>query len=217
MAFKGGMPPPRLRGALRGDVDMEAGRWGSPPTRILRTQPRGEGRSGARGAGRGPGGGVRRVDGPALPAGTPPPAQLQQHFLLTPSASRCRNLTPRARLWAGIRPVPKRLLRGSQVLAEIGGCSHPGQPPVMQRSSSLPGSRRLFHFHFFKRGQRDETKTTWFSPKPLAAAVRTGRARRAGGWGWRCPRCRQRLLAAGARPSLLPLRRLQIGGEKKKG
>lgn len=167
---------------------MEAGRSGFPPTRVPRTQPRaGEKRS------RGPGRGRRRwgvEGGSGLPsaAGTP----LLHRFRST-SCSHPQTLAseilPRPTVGPDQRLCPQTVAAGvPSVRQRLGALSAPARPQSFRRSFSLcQGVGDCFIF-IFLRGQRDETKTPWFSPKPLAAAVRKSRAGRASGWGWRCPR-----------------------------
>lgn len=93
--------------------------------------------------------------GPTLRRRHPPPAPLQKHFLLTPSNSGFRNSAP-----ADCGPRPETLSPdgcgwGPKCQAKIGGALRPCQTPVIQKIFfSLPGSRRLFHFHFFKGAAR---------------------------------------------------------------
>ena len=110
---------------------------------------------------------------------------------------------------------PKRTLndcgRDPECQAETGGAPTPGNPQSFKGAFSLCWGVGDCFIFIFLRGQRDETKTPWFSPKPLTAAVRKGKAGRASGWGWRVPEVAGNSGSWQLRPSLVPLRRLQIG------
>lgn len=210
------MRPLHLPGALRRNVDAETGGWGFAPLQLrsLDTALRAAER-GAPGLGRG----HRRWGwewGLVDRAYPPLPAPLLLHRFRNTSCSHPQPLASeilhRATLgWDRGHCALNGCVRDPECQAEIGGLPPLAAPSPSEDLFSLcQGVGDCFIF-IFLRGQRDETKTPWFSPKPLTAAVRKGRAGRAGGWGWRCPEVAGNGGCWQLRPSLLPLRRLQIG------
>lgn len=182
--------PLHLRGAPQENADAETGGWGfaslqpGPSDQALRAR----GARGALGRGEDTGGGCGGWMGPTLRGPRPSCAAAQTLPARTLSRSGFGNFTPGNSGSGWGHCTLNGCGRDPKGQAEIGGAATPSSPQSFRGPFSLSQGVGDCFIFIILRGQRDETKTPWFSPKPLTAAVRKGRAGRASDWGWRCPR-----------------------------